>query len=147
MQFTRSRGIGRHNQRDFDQERADLNEGYRNQRNVYESSLNEAMASNEYSGEQKCELLHRYKEEFLRQEANYRADMQRINDEETQYRAEDGYEGTYASDAQDSADSYCNFTDKSEYDVFSSAMDYSGTVDFSDDTEDNVSANDMSNGM
>lgn len=147
MQFTRSRGYGRHVQRDFDQERADLNEGYQKQRNVYESSLNEAMVSDEYSGEQKRELLHRYKEEFLRQEANYRADMQRINDEEAQYRAEKGYEGAYASEEQDTADSYCTFADNTGYDVSSDAMDYCGSVDFAESTEDNTSENDLSHGM
>ena len=144
MQFTRSRGINRHAQRDFDQERADLLEGYQNQRAVYETNLNNALESTESSGEQK-RVLQLYKEAFLQQEADYRADLQRINDEEAQYRAEEGYEGAYVPETQDAADSYCNFADHSEYDASSSAQDYCGAVDFSDGSEENTSESELSN--
>lgn len=147
MQFTRSRVFGRHAQRNFDQERADLNEGYRNLSNVYESNLNKALASDKYSSEQKRALLQHYKEECLRLEANYSADMQRINDEEAQYRVVEGYDGAYVPEAHDTADDYCNFANQSGYDASSDAMDYCGSVDFTDSTEDNTSENDLSNGM
>lgn len=148
MQFTRSRGFGRHTQRDFDQERADLIEGYQSQKIFYESIINKELDSNEYSSEEKQERLQCLKEEVLRLDANYSANMQKLNAEEAQYRAEEGYEGSYASEEQDTADSYCTFADHSGYDASSSAvMDYCGSVDFTDNTEDNTSENDLSNGM
>lgn len=58
MKLTRSRGFSHHTQRDFDQERADLNEGYNNYKQVAEANMNSVLASDEYTLEQKKSYLN-----------------------------------------------------------------------------------------
>ena len=57
MGYTRSRTIRHRSQRDFDQERSDLNEGYQNYKAVTQSSIDEVVDSDEYSAEQKKGIL------------------------------------------------------------------------------------------
>lgn len=147
MGYTRSRAIRHSSQRDFDQERADLNEGYQNYKAVTQSSIDEVVDSDKYSAEQKKGILNAYKADLMQQQENYRAELQRINDEEAKYRAEEGFDGSYILEEQDAADSYCNFSDQASQEVDSDAQDYCGTVDMDDDSEENAAGNDLSNGM
>ena len=147
MGYTRSRAIRHSSQRDFDQERAHLNEGYQNYKAVTQSSIDEVVDSGVYSAEQKKGILNAYKADLMQQEESYRADLQRINDGEAQCRAEEGFDGSYIPEEQDAADSYCNFSDQASQAVYSDAQDYCGTVDMDDDSEENAAGNDLSNGM
>lgn len=53
MRLTRTRGFNRYAQRDFDQERADLNEGYHNYAQETETNINDVLTSDVYTLEQK----------------------------------------------------------------------------------------------
>lgn len=147
MGYTRSRTIRHRSQRDFDQERSDLNEGYQNYKAVTQSSIDEVVDSDEYSAEQKKGILNAYKADLLQQQENYWVELQRINGEEAQYRAEGGFDGSYIPEEQDTADSYCNFSDQASQEVYSDVQHYCGTVDMDDGSEENATGDDLSNGM
>lgn len=135
MQLTRSRGFSHHTQRDFDQERADLNEGYNNYKQVAEANMNSVLASDEYTLEQKKSYLNATKADLAQKEQEYKEEMQRINEAEAQYHAEE------------TADEYCGFAGQSSQQTSQNANDYCGTATQEDGGEENSSDNEQSNGI
>lgn len=135
MQLTRSRGFSRHTQRDFDKERADLNEGYNNYKQMAEANMNSVLASDEYTLEQKKNYLNATKADLAQREQEYKEEMQRINEAETQYHAEE------------TADEYCGFSGQSAQKSNQNSNDYCGTATQEDsggeDTIENEHTNDM----
>lgn len=85
MRLTRTRGFNRYAQRDFDQERADLNEGYHNYAQETETNINDVLTSDVYTLEQKKQFLRAAKIDLMQKSQDYSEKMQQINEEEAQH--------------------------------------------------------------
>lgn len=133
MQLTHSRGFSRHTQRDFDQERADLNEGYNNYKQVAEANMNSVLASDEYTLEQKKSYLNAAKADLAQKEQEYKEEMQRIDEAEAQYLAEE------------MADEYCGFTTSQQ--TNQTSYDYCGTAAQEEFGDEHTSGNEHTNDM
>lgn len=135
MQLTRSRGFSRHTQRDFDQERADLNEGYNNYKQMAEANMSSVLASDEYTLEQKKNYLNATKADLAQREQEYKEEMQRINEAETQYHAEE------------TAEEYCGFAGQSSQQSNQTSNDYCGSAAQEDSSDEHTSDNEHTNDM
>lgn len=85
MRLVRQRGIMRHYQRNFAEERGNLQEGYQNYKKMVQESFEEIANSDAYSPEQKVSLLNAYKEDLLQKKADYKEELGRLNTEEALY--------------------------------------------------------------
>jgi len=135
MQLTHSRGFSRHTQRDFDQERADLHEGYNNYKQVAEANMNGVLASDEYTLEQKKNYLNATKADLAQREQEFKEEILRINEAEAQYHAEE------------IADEYCGFVGQPSRQANQDSNDYCGTATQEDSGEENTPGNEQSNDM
>ena len=135
MQFTRSRGFSHHSQRDFDQERADLNEGYNNYKQMAEANMNSVLASDEYTLEQKKSFLNATKADLAQKEQEYKEEMQRINEAEAEYYAEE------------TADEYCGFAGQASQQANQSSYYYCGTAAQEESGDEHTADNEHTNDM
>lgn len=128
MQLSRSQGISHHSQRDFEQERADLTEGYNNYKQWVATSIAEVSESSEYSSEQKRNLLNAYKADLGQKQQEYNDALTQINMAENQYKAEHTEKFGYGQGDADEADGYCSFSDETDDTREQTSSDYCGSA-------------------
>jgi len=116
MRLSRGRGLSHHPQRDYAQERADLNEGYNNYRQDTEKNIQEVLENPDYSAEQKKNYLNFCKEDLLQKEQEYLEAMEEIRQSEAQQLGEEN------------ADAYCSFFDDPQTQAGAEADAYFGSA-------------------
>lgn len=89
MRLARTRGFNWDSQQDFDQERAALDEGYRNYRREVEEAVDQVLASDAYSPEQKKRCLTAVRADLMQKKQEYREALQEINEAEARQLAEE----------------------------------------------------------
>lgn len=135
MRLTRTRGFNRYAQRDFNQERADLNEGYHNYAQDTETIINSVLTSNEYTLEQKKQFLHAVKIDLMQKNQEYSEQIQQINEAEAQYMADS------------MADAYCGLSDTPMPQPNQTSINYCGTAVKESVDSEYASGNEQSNDM
>lgn len=135
MRLTRTRGFNRYAQRDFDQERADINEGYHNYAQETETNINDVLTSDVYTLEQKKQFLRAAKIDLMQKSQDYSEKMQQINEEEAQH-------------LMDSmADTYCGLYDAPLPQSNQTPTNYCGTAAKESADNEYASGNEQFNDM
>ncbi len=147
MQLSRSRGISHPSQRDFEQERANLTEGYNNYKQWVATSIAEVSESNEYSSEQKRHLLNVYKADLEQKQQEYNNALQEINLAEKQLTAEYTDEYNYGQGHTNDADVYCSFAKQPEGIASYESGTYCGTASIEEPSDDYSIDGDHANDM
>lgn len=147
MQLSRSRGISHHSQRDFEQERTDLTEGYNNYKQWVAASIVEVSENKEYSSEQKGNLLNAYKADLEQKQQEYNDALQEINLAEKQFATEHTDAYSYGQGFTDDADVYCTFAKQPEGIASYESGCYCGAASVENPSDDYSIDGDYSNDM
>ena len=103
-----------HSARNFEQERADLQEGMNNLMRSYQEFIAETLQDDALSTAEKTGRLQAYKSAIIEEQKQYEATLQQINEDEIHYNQEQ-YGFSEAYDVQDNlASKYCSFSDETE---------------------------------
>ena len=110
----RSLGMGRRQHgRDFEQERADLRQGYENQAQVYSQLAEETAADPSLSAQEKRARLEGYRQALIGTDQEYQAELGRLEQEERDYLAEQDpaslYEGAGAGEEGQGSESLASY--------------------------------------
>ena len=114
MRLTRTRGLSRYAQTDFDQERAALKEGYQNYAQEAAENINGVLSCGEYTTEQKKLFLQALKADLMQKNQEYREEMRQLGEAEAQYRGDPA--------------AYCDFSDSPLPQLRPSPANYCGTA-------------------
>ena len=97
-----------HSAPDFEQQRSDLEQGQRNLVEAYQGYVEETVADESLSYDEKRSLLEAYKADLEQAKVEYQAELERI--EETQQFADDyGVSPKEGAAWAEEADAYCTF--------------------------------------
>lgn len=103
-----------HSARNFEQERAVLQEGMNNLMRSYQEFIAETLQDDALSTAEKTGRLQAYKSAIIEEQKQYEATLQQINEDEIHYNQEQ-YGFSEAYDVQDNlASKYCSFSDETE---------------------------------
>lgn len=118
-------GRSLHSARDYEQERANLQDGINNSMKAYQEYIDDTLNDDTLSTSEKIEQLQAYKLAIQEEQKQYDAAFQHINDDEAQHYA-NNYGVSGAREAQEHlANEYCTFSNETE----ESASELSSQVD------------------